>query len=92
MFQVNSVETNNTYTVYAAQEIRGVIYFLMYNTGHWYWIEAEKFIPHEPEIINVPYPVYPAYPYTPTPIQDDWWKQPYVFTSSFEDSGGNKIK
>ncbi len=67
MFKVKSIETDNIYTVYGCQEIRGIIYFLIHNGTHWVWTEAERFNPYE-EItqpsfipIYVPYQTYQPY-------------------------------
>lgn len=69
MFKVKSIETNNIYTVYGCQEIRGIIYFLIHNGTHWVWTEAERFNPYEeltqPSYIPIYVPSQPYQPYDP---------------------------
>lgn len=67
MFKVKSIETNNIYTVYGCQEIRGIIYFLIHNGTHWVWTEAKRFNPHEEFTQPTYIPIYvPSQPYYDT--------------------------
>lgn len=82
MFKVKSIETNNIYTVCGCQEIRGIIYFLIYNGTHWVWTEAERFEPYdEPQSMPcVPYIPYPyPYPWQPSDTGDNnWERKPHI--------------
>ena len=69
---VKSIETNNIYTVYGCQEIRGIIYFLIYNGTHWIWTEAERFVPYEEFTQPCP-PFQPYQPYDPITYPNIIW-------------------
>lgn len=72
MFQVKYKLKNDYCLVFGIQEIRGEIYFLIYEEDKWKWIQASCVEPIE-QVPFVPIPYY--YPTKETPI--DWWKYPY---------------